>query len=68
MWKKMGNSSNNLPISILVVGLLLGSIGFFLGFIGPIIFAPKYNLGTFLGKSITGPYGLIFGSIAGGVY
>lgn len=68
MWKKMGNSSNNLVVSILVGGLLLGSIGFFMGFVGPIIFTPHSNQGPLLGILKTGPYGFVIGLIAGGVY
>jgi hypothetical protein len=42
-------NSNNLFVSILVGGLKLGSIGFFIGFVGPIIFTPHSNQGPLLG-------------------
>jgi hypothetical protein len=68
MWKKMGSNSNNLFVSILVGGLKLGSIGFFIGFVGPIIFTPHSNQGPLLGILRTGPYGFFIGLIAGAVY
>jgi hypothetical protein len=64
----MGNNSNNLLVSIMVGGLLLGSLGFFLGFVGFLIFSPPNNLGPLLGIFITGPFGFFFGLLAGGVY
>jgi len=48
-------------------GLMIGAIGFILGFFGPIIFAPDANQGSLLGILITGPLGFILGLI-GGLY
>lgn len=45
--------------------LLLGGIGFALGFFGPMIFAPGANQGPMLGIFITGPGGFVLGLIVG---
>ncbi len=47
--------------------LLLGGIGFALGFFGPMIFAPGANQGPLLGILITGPAGFFLG-LAWGVW
>lgn len=48
-------------------GLLLGALGFALGFFGPLIFAPGANQGPLLGIFITGPGGFVLG-LAWGVW
>ena len=48
--------------------LILGGIGFVLGFFGPIIFTPEANQGPLLGIFITGPGGALVGFLAGIVY
>ena len=48
--------------------LILGGIGFVLGFFGPIIFAPEANQGPLLGIFITGPGGAVVGFLLGIVY
>jgi hypothetical protein len=47
---------------------VLGSIGFALGFFGPMIFAPGANQGPMLGIFITGPVGALLGAVLGGAY
>jgi len=49
-------------------GLIIGSISFILGFIGPLILTPSNNLGPLMGILITGPIGFMVGLIAGGIY
>ncbi|TIV61327.1 hypothetical protein [Mesorhizobium sp.] len=46
-------------------GVLLGLVGFVVGFVGPLIFTPDANQGPLLGLLITGPLGLVFGLIVG---
>ncbi|MEX2530015.1 MAG: hypothetical protein WD960_04515 [Gemmatimonadota bacterium] len=41
--------------------LLLGGLGFVLGFFGPMILAPDANQGPMLGIFITGPMGFVLG-------
>ena len=45
--------------------LLLGGVGFALGFFGPMIFAPGANQGPLLGILITGPGGFALGLAVG---
>ncbi len=45
--------------------MLLGGIGFAVGFVGPIIFLPDANQGPLLGIFITGPGGFLIGLIYG---
>ena len=47
--------------------LVLGFIGFALGFVGPIIFTPESNQGPLLGIFITGPVGAVLGGVIDGV-
>jgi hypothetical protein len=41
--------------------LLMGSVGFMAGFIGPIILTPSANQGPLLGIFFTGPLGVVLG-------
>lgn len=41
--------------------LILGGIGFVVGFVGPIILTPDANQGPMLGIFITGPLGFVVG-------
>lgn len=68
LWKKTGSVSNSLASCILMGGIIVGAIGFVLGFFGPLIFTPDSNLGPLLGIFITGPFGFIAGLIGGGLY
>lgn len=47
---------------------VLGSIGFALGFFGPMILAPGANQGPMLGIFITGPGGALMGAVLGLIY
>lgn len=68
LWKKIENISNSLPAFIFGGGILVGTIGFILGFFGPLILTPSSNQGPLLGIFITGPLGFFFGLILGGLY
>ena len=46
-------------------GLLVGSVGFVLGFVGPLVVTPSSNLGPLLGILITGPLGFVAGALGG---
>ena len=45
--------------------LVVGGIGFCLGFFGPMLVAPDANQGPMLGLFITGPLGFVAGGIGG---
>ena len=58
-------ATGGLVPTMLLWAVIVGSIGFVAGFVGPIIFAPEANQGPLLGIFITGPLGFLFGGIAG---
>lgn len=68
LWKKSGRISESLATYIFKGGIIVGAIGFVLGFIGPIIIDPSANQGPLLGIFITGPIGFLIGLIGGGIY
>jgi len=47
--------------------VVLGGIGFLLGFICPMILTPEANQGPMLGIFVTGPAGAIMGAIGGAI-
>lgn len=68
VWKQTGTISNSLSKYIILGGIIIGSIGFIIGFFGPIIFSPSSNQGPLLGIFITGPIGFLIGIVGGGIY
>jgi hypothetical protein len=52
----------------LLIGLVVGALGFVVGFFGSLIFSPGANLGPLLGIFITGPGGFVLGSVGGFVW
>jgi hypothetical protein len=68
VWTKLGSVADGLISSIFKGAIILGSIGFSIGFFGPIIFSPQANQGPLLGIFLTGPLGFVLGGIAGAVY
>lgn len=48
--------------------LLIGTIGFLAGFIGPIIFMPDANQGPLFGIFISGPGGFMIGVVYGAAW
>ena len=68
VWIKFSTSHHGAISSILLGAVLLGGIGFIVGFFGPIIFMPNANQGPMLGIFITGPLGFVVGGIAGFLY
>jgi len=47
--------------------VILGGIGFSIGFFGPMVFTPEANQGPLLGIFITGPLGALVGAIGGSI-
>lgn len=68
VWKQTGTISNGLSKYIIMGGIIIGSVGFIIGFFGPIIFSPSSNQGPLLGLFITGPIGFLIGLVGGGIY
>ena len=65
----MDEAPNRAPVNpaivVLSTALMVGSIAFFLGFVGPVIFLKEANQGPLLGIFVTGPLGLLVGALAG---
>jgi hypothetical protein len=63
VWARTGESPGLIP---LVLGgmVLWGTIGFFVGFIGPLISSPAASAGPLL-AFVTGPLGALFGAWTG---
>lgn len=68
VWKKTKVVSGSLGKYIVLGGIIVGSISFLLGFIGPMIFTPSSNQGPMLGIFVTGPLGFLIGLIGGAIY
>lgn len=68
VWKKTTITMHSLASYIIMGGIIVGSIAFLIGFLGPIIFTPESNQGPLLGIFITGPLGFIVGLISGAIY
>ena len=69
VWRRPESSSGSAMLgrSVAIGALLVGGIGFFAGFFGPMIFAPHSNQGPMLGIFITGPLGVILGGVGGAI-
>lgn len=62
------NLRHGLLTAIILGALGLGSIGFVLGFFGPMILDPGGNQGPLLGLLITGPGGFLLGGPLGALW
>jgi len=67
LWGHIPESRERLRLTLLG-GVLLGGLGFALGFFGPLIFWPGANQGPLLGIFITGPIGFMLGILVGWLY
>jgi hypothetical protein len=68
VWTKSDSVPNKLMTCIFYGAIMVGAIGFSVGFWGPIIFSPGANQGPLLGLFITGPLGFILGGFLGFFY
>ena len=68
VWKKTYITANGLVSYIIMGGLIVGAMGFILGFFGPILFSLGGNQGPLLGIFLTGPLGFIIGLVGGAFY
>jgi hypothetical protein len=62
---KPDSEALNLARSGCAGALLVGGLGFLLGFIGPILLTPESNQGPLLGIFVTGPIGMVLGAAGG---
>jgi hypothetical protein len=68
VWNGTGEGATSVPVMAGLGAVIVGGLGFVLGFFGPMIFAPGANQGPMLGLFITGPAGVVIGAIAGALY
>ena len=68
LWLITKDSSRKFINQLFITAIIVGGIGFVIGFIGPIIFYPDANQGPLLGIFITGPLSFLVGLIGGGIY
>jgi hypothetical protein len=68
-WVGMAGSGVGRVLSCGLFGaIVVGAVGFSIGFFGPIIFTPSSNQGPLLGLFITGPAGFLLGGLGGLLY
>jgi hypothetical protein len=67
-WRRLPSMPLGLARCIVNGSFVIGGIGFFAGFLGPIIFDPGANQGPMLGIFITGPLGFLAGMVGGALY
>jgi hypothetical protein len=65
-WTRL-EAAAGLAKSILIGALVVGVIGFCVGFFGPMMWAPNANQGPLLGIFVTGPLGFVLGGIGGAI-
>lgn len=68
VWSGTAEGSTSVPAMAGLGAVIVGGLGFVLGFFGPMILAPGANQGPLLGLFITGPAGVVIGAVAGAVY
>jgi hypothetical protein len=67
-WQSASGETIGMGFSVLTGALIVGGVGFIVGFIGPMMMPSEASQGPMLGVLITGPVGLVIGAIAGLVY
>jgi len=68
VWAQSKSLPSKIITCIFYGAVIFGTIGFAVGFWGPIIFAPGANQGPLLGIFITGPLSFMFGGFLGLLY
>ena len=68
LWFNSRANFKSLSIFIITGGIVVGMIGFLIGFIGPILINSSANQGPLLGIFVTGPIGYLVGLIGGAIY
>ena len=69
LWTSLagGGAAGILP-KVVLWAVVVGAIGFSVGFFGPMVLAPDANQGPLLGIFITGPLGVLLGGAAGFIH
>jgi len=65
VWRLTANPGDGLLRAAVLGALLTGSIGFALGFFGPLLLAPEATRGPLLALFVTGPTGFVLGGVGG---
>ena len=66
VWLRLDGAPPTGALASMALGaVVLGGMGFVIGFFGPMIWAPEANQGPLLGIFITGPAGFALGALAG---
>ncbi|MFN3194537.1 MAG: hypothetical protein ACE364_01130 [Chlorobiota bacterium] len=68
VWKNTGSIFNEMSKYIIIGGIIVGSIGFVLGFFIPLIFWPSNTYAPLMSIFIIGPIGFVIGLFGGGIY
>ena len=68
VWKSSTERKIGAGFAVLSGALIFGGLGFSIGFLGPLLFAPDANQGPMLGIFITGPLGVVAGIVIGYIY
>ena len=64
-WKLVAGEKIGVGVSVICGALMLGGLGFIIGFLGPMIVAKDTSQGPLVGVFIAVPIGVILGSIGG---
>lgn len=67
-WKLVAGEKMGTGISVLCGALMLGGLGFVIGFLGPMILAKDTSQGPLVGVFIMGPLGVVLGAIGGYIF
>jgi hypothetical protein len=68
VWTHSEKAPDGLAASIFMGAVVIGAVGFTIGFFGPLLVSPQDNQGALLGLFITGPAGFVIGGIGGFVF
>ena len=67
-WKLVSGGKVGAGISVLCGALMLGGLGFIIGFLGPMVLAQDTSQGPLVGVFVMAPLGLLLGAIGGYVF
>ena len=67
-WQLVAGEKVGVGVSVICGALMLGGLGFIIGFLGPMIVAKDTSQGALVGVLMTAPLGVILGAIGGYIY
>ncbi len=65
IWRSASGETIGMGFSVVAGSLIVGAVGFVIGFLGPMLMIIETTQGPLLGVLITGPIGLVLGALAG---